>query len=285
MRHDQMVAAYDEQRARFAGPVTDAWAGLAPAFKMDPHRPLDPLLTKIASYLHSEDTLIDVGGGAGRLSLPLAARCREVIVVDPSAGMREVFEQLTGDAGITNARFVESGWLEAGEIDGDVALVAHVTYFVPTIVPFIDKLSSATRRRVIFGARSVPPPNQIAGVFRLAHNEDLAPVPGHQELLRVLEELGISAETIDIGPAAPATREPATTREDAVRSEVDAAIKGNWLREEDSDRLGWLIGEHFDELFADTERGYWRRSAIDARDLLITWETRGLMAGRRKHEA
>jgi len=274
VRHDAMVAAYDAQRARVTDSRRDAWAGCAQSFKMDPRRPLDALLGKIASYVRVDDVLIDVGGGAGRLSLPLALRCREAVVIDPSAGMREVFDATAKEAGIDNARFVGSGWLEAGGITGDVALVAHVTYFVPQIAPFIEKLQAATRRRVIVCARSVPPPNQVAGFFRLAHHEELAPVPGPSELLAVLEELGIAAEVIDIGPAAAtATAGVAATREDAIRNEVEAAVKAGWLHAADGQRLGKLIDDHFDDLFAETERGFWRRSALEARDLLITWET------------
>lgn len=273
-QHNSMVAAYDAQQLRFAGPKQDAWAVLAKNFQMDPRRPLDALLTKIASYVHKDDTVLDVGGGAGRLSLPLALRCREVVIVDPSAGMREVFEASVKDASIDNARFVQADWLEADGVEGDVALVAHVTYFVPKITPFIEKLRAATRRRVIVGARSVPPPNHVAPVFRLAHDVELAPVPGPDELLAVLAEMGIDAELIDVAPAAlPATFPIGQTPEDAVKFEVEAAVRAGWLKKEDGDRLAGLVEQHFDELFAKTERGYMRRVALDARDLLITWET------------
>jgi hypothetical protein len=269
-----MVAATDAQRARYARPERDTWAGLAQNFKLDPRRPLDALLTKIASYVQQDDTLIDVGGGAGRLSLPLALRCREVVIADPSPAMREVFEASVKDSGIGNASFVQSGWLEAEGVAGDVALVAHVTYFVPEIVPFIEKLQAATRRRVLVVARSVPPPNQIAGFFRLAHDEELAPVPGHEELLSVLDEMDIAPEVIDIGPAAaPATLSIGTTREDAVRFETEGLVRAGWLRPEATERVSRLFDEHFDELFVETDKGFWRRSALDARDLLITWET------------
>jgi hypothetical protein len=273
-RHDAMVAAYDAHQARVGVPKSDAWAGLAGAFKLDPQRPFDALLNTVASYLTPDDTLLDVGGGAGRLCLPLASCCREVVVVDPSAAMGEVFHATAKEAAITNARFIASGWLEADGATGDIALVTHVTYFVPHIAPFIQKLNAATRRRVVVGARSVPPPNQVAPFFRLAHDEGLAPVPGHEELLAVLTEMGIGAELIDTGPAMlPATARMGKTRQDAVRFETEGAVRGGWLLESDAPRMSKLIDERFDELFAETDRGYWRRSAIDSRDLLITWET------------
>jgi hypothetical protein len=270
-----MVAANVAQRERLSGPEEDAWAGRASNFQADPKRPLDTLLTKIASYVQADDTLLDVGGGAGRLSLPLASRCREIVVVDPSAAMRSGFETIIKSSGISNARFIEADWLDAPGVDGDIALIAHVTYFVPKIVPFIQKLNSAARRRVIVCVRSTPPPNQIAAFFALAHGEDYAPVPGHQELLSALNELGIVAELIDAGPAiASATATIGKTREDAIAGEIESAKKAGWLGSVAPKRLGELIDQHFDELLVETDKGFLRRCVVDARDLLITWETR-----------
>jgi hypothetical protein len=268
-----MVAAYDAQQARLV-PRDDAWAGLAQFFKLDPHRPLDPLLEKIASYVQPDDALIDVGGGAGRLSLPLALRCRDVVIIDPSPGMGEAFQNALEGSGINNARFVCQDWLACSGFEGDVALVTHVTYFVRQIAPFVEKLHSATKRRVIVGARSTPPPNQFAPFFRLVHNEEMALVPGPQELLPVLEEMGIAAELTDVGPAGlPATFKIGQTREEAVQFEVETAGRGGGLKPGDEERLARLIDQDFDDLFAKTERGFMRNSMLDARDLLITWET------------
>ena len=275
-RHDALVAAYDAQRARYAAPDrSDAWGALAQRFQADPRRPLDSLLTKIASYIKPDDVLIDVGGGAGRLSLPMALRCKEVFVIDPSPGMGKVFDSVLKDSGIGNARFVQASWNNAVGIEGDVALVAHVTYFVREIVPFIEKLQPAVRRRVLVGMRSVPPPNQIAGFFRLAHGEELAPGPGHEVLMAVLQEMGVAAELVDVGPAtALATSSTDKTRADAVRAEVEAAKNQGWLGKVTPERLAELIEQHFDELLAETEDGFVRRSFLGGRDLLITWETR-----------
>ena len=274
-QHDAMVAAYDAQRERLAGQRDDDWAALAQAFQADPRRKLDTLLTKIASYIKPDDVLIDVGGGAGRLSLPLALRCKEVVIVDPSEGMRTVFDSTAKDVGITNARFVAADWLEADGIEGDVALVAHVTYFVREIAPFVRKLNSAIGRRVMICVRSVPPPNQIAPIFALAHGEELARLPGHEELMDVLKEMSITAELIDVGPATvSATALIRKTRVEAVKGEIEAAERMGWLGSVTPERLGELIEQHFDELLVETEQGFLRRGVVDARDLLITWETR-----------
>ena len=90
--------------------------------------------------MQPEDTVVDAGGGAGRVSLPLALRCQELINVDPSPGMKAEFEAAATEAGIDNALFIQSDWLEATELAGDLVITSNVTYFVRDIVTFVRKM-------------------------------------------------------------------------------------------------------------------------------------------------
>ena len=92
---------------------------------------------------------MDVGGGAGRLSLPLALRCREVINVDPSAAMLGGYAANASQAAITNARAIQGFWLEVDPPRGSFALVNHVTYLARDIVAFVENLETAATRRVL----------------------------------------------------------------------------------------------------------------------------------------
>jgi len=103
------VDAVIEQRTRFRGPRPpgDLFAGLSPdstLLRVNPHAPLDPNTQIIASYIEPDDVVIDVGGGAGRVCLPLALRCREVINIEPSFAMAAGFTANASRAEITNAR-------------------------------------------------------------------------------------------------------------------------------------------------------------------------------------
>src|SRR5260221_8002596 len=169
-----MIDAADAETARLrrrAEPL-DPWSGaMAEAFRADPRRELDATLAAIASRLEPDDVLLDVGGGAGRMGLPLALRCRELIDVDPSPGMHALFDELVKGAGIANARFVEASWPAEQDLAGDVVLCAHVTYFVRDVAPFVSALRRSTRRRVIILLRSIPPPMAQAALFEAVYGE------------------------------------------------------------------------------------------------------------------
>ncbi len=271
------IDAVRAQRARLHGapPPDDPWEGpVARRFRADPHRPLDANLAALASYTRPEDVFIDVGGGAGRLALPLALRCREVITVDASPGMGAEFAAATTEAGIPNARFVHANWLETAGLQGDVALTANVTYFVRDIVCFIEKLATAARRRVMITVWSVANPNQSAKLFHLVYGEEQVAAPGHRELLPVLWELGILPDVHVLSgvpqvPGGPMGARLPQTPDEAVQ----LALQGQWLGPQDHTRARGLIEARFSELFAPSPEGFRLLWRLEAREVLITWET------------
>jgi SAM-dependent methyltransferase len=191
-RHAQRVVVFEEQRAHLGqtqGP--ERWSAVAQRFKEDRRREPDENLKAVASYVDPTDTVLDVGGGAGRYGLPLALRYKEVVNIEPAVGMGKEFEASAQEAGIGNATWLHSDWLAARDVVGDVALVCHVTYFVRDIVPFIEKLHRASWRRVIIVFRQHHRPIRGSEVFRVIHNQAQALVPGHEELLPLLWEMGL----------------------------------------------------------------------------------------------
>jgi hypothetical protein len=151
-RYAARVDAVLAQRTRLRGPQPpgDSYSGTpadSPLLKSDPRRTLDANLEIIASYTEPNDFVVDAGGGGGRVSLPLALRCREVVNVEPSAAMGAGFAFNAAQAGIANARIIEGDWLATDPPSGTVALANHVTYLTHDIVPFVERLErwSSTR--------------------------------------------------------------------------------------------------------------------------------------------
>ena len=272
--HDAMVHAASEQRRvkRGSGFGFAQWDRAAARFRADPRRELSADAAAIAEYVQPGDVFMDVGGGAGRYSLPMALRCKEAICVDPSPGMGREFTASAAEAGIGNARFVEADWVEApNDVTGDVTLVAHVTYFVPHIRPFIEKLVSQTRRRVIIAIGSVPPPNQGADLYEMVEGEPLARVPDQRVLLPVRWDLGILPEVRIAGSAASTGMGPRAyaSRDDAIDQMVRGAAGENLLLAE---RTRGIVESRFGELFKPSPAGGYERATVSPRLLLITWE-------------
>jgi hypothetical protein len=267
-----MVDANEEQRRRLGQGEAGAerWSRAAQRFTADPRRAPDTNLAAVLEYVRPEHVVIDVGGGAGRYGLALALRCREVINVEPSKGMGEAFEAAAKEAGIANARWVGADWEDATGIEGDVSLVVNVTYFVRDIVPFIEKLVSASRERVIIAMTVTPPPNQSAGVFEALNGEPQAPVPGYRELLPVLWQMGIVPDVRVLAEARPTSLGgPYASKEEAIH----AAAASPSRSEPQLAAAEAALTLRFDALFEQTGGAYRVKPAGDARFLLVTWKT------------
>ncbi len=271
-----LVEAVESQRERLQGPVQrdDFWGGIiATRFRADPKRQMEDNFDIMAAFVRPDDVFIDVGGGAGRLSLPLSYRCREVINVEPSPGMVQQFDECVGEFGITNASSVLSNWSDAVGVEGDVVHAANVTYFVRDIERFVNRLEASARRRVIISIWSIANPIHNATLYKMVYGEDQALVPGHPQLLPVLWEMGILPDvrflprdtTFDgviQEPSYPQTKENA----------VEMAKAGIWLAPHHQDRGEAVIRERFDELFQQEPEGFVPLWLPNARPVLITWE-------------
>jgi hypothetical protein len=275
------VDAVLAQRTRFRGPQPpgDLFAGLPsghPLLTADPRRPLDPNLEIIASYIEADDVIIDVGGGAGRISLPLSLRCREVINIEPSSAMATGFRANVAQAGIANARVIEGEWLEVDPPVGTIALVNHVTYLTREIVQFVNKLERAGRRRVLITVNSPPPPSWQRVLFQLVYEEVEEVVPGHVELTNVLWERGILPDirVLPLHAARPII--PAPTRDAAITARVAGFGGDQWalwpLGSDLERRLRSVLEARFDELFVLGPEGFVPRFITPGREILITWQ-------------
>jgi hypothetical protein len=279
-RYAARVDAVLVQRTRLRGPPPrgDQRAGCPadnPVVQADPLRPLGPNLAVIASYIEPDDVIIDVGGGAGRISLPLALRCREVINVEPSLTMRMGFRRNAAGAGISNARIIEGEWPSVDAPAGSVALVNHVTYLTREIVPFIKKLEQAGRRRILITVNSVPPPSFQRVLYQLVHGEAEQVVPGHVELINVIWELGILPD-IRVSPLPSVPLAPAPSREAAIAGAIARFPGEQWswwdLGSELELRLRSILEARFDELFTAGPEGFIPRYITPGREVLITWQ-------------
>jgi len=261
--HQRDLRAEDQAPAR-----PDRWKAQASRYREDPFREHETLKA-LLSYIEPADTVLDVGGGAGRY-LPLSLHCQNYFNVEPSAGMGAQFKAAVQEAGIDNAKWIESDWLGA-KIDGDVCFTANVVYYIEDIVPFVQKLRTASRRRVMIVMHSVPPRNVGTELARVVYGHEPPPDPGFKDLLPVLWDMGLLPEVRVLGPSDfIAERQRYADRTEAVEAALPARLEGEAIARAKSE-----VEKHFDQLFVSTQEGdYRRRPNGISRVLLITWETR-----------
>ena len=266
--YDAVVASDHFVDHRMPG---DHWAEMAELFRLDPKRRRDANLSALAEYLEPSDVFLDVGGGAGRISLALADCVKEVVLVEPSEGMREQFASARDLAGIANTRITSDWWMDSDET-GDVIHVSDVTYFVRDIVPFIAKLHNSASRRVIICVWRPAPGDMASDLRELATGQRPPRWPALPELAAVLWEMGLLPD-IRVLPDEPwwlADDERNLSEQDA----IDLAMR--WLDSEDGD-VRATVSRNLDQVFSRGPEGLTPRWLSEPRAALLTWETGGTL--------
>ena len=166
------------------------WERVSAAARTSP----PPVTLEIARDLAGEDgSVLDVGAGRGRASLPMAVLGHDLIAVEPDAGMADGFEEESARLGVS-ARLVRGRWPQvAGEIPRtDVVVSANVVYDVADIGPFLVALNDTARRGVVIELTELHPRVTTAPLFRAVHGVDRPAGPSVDDLVAVIvEELGV----------------------------------------------------------------------------------------------
>ncbi len=245
-----------------AGEPDDFWRPHVTFFRQDPHRPPDPALAAVLRHVGPEDTVLDVGGGAGRFALPLALRCRQVTVVEPSPSMVEALEAGRGEAGIGNLTVVQTTWEEARVPAHDVVLCAHVLYGIERVDLFVRKLVEHARRRLLILMFMEAPVNVFGRAWRLVRRERRVGLPGIGLLLPVMWELGLYPDLEMVQRAPP---RPFPSREAALE-----ALRHRLYIAPDSPEEGRLR-RLFPQLIEPADQGFRLRGIPPRWEGLLVW--------------
>lgn len=181
-------------RVRSDAPGSDQWKALAHRFTPASREKAreDDTLKAVLPYVRPDDTVLDVGAGAGRLAVPLAERCKHVTAVEPSEVMQDSMRDQAAEWGIDNLEIIGSTWQEAKAGPADVVICAHVVYTVEDIDRFIEKLSAGSRRDVIVIVFEEPAMANYFPLWESVYGEKRISLPSLAELKGVLAEMQIS---------------------------------------------------------------------------------------------
>lgn len=191
------------ERMRASVPPEDHWQDYAHRFRVDPYRSGDALLDRLRQEVGPRHTIIDVGAGGGRLALPLALQCQQVVAVEPSPSMASVLLQQAAEYGIDNLSLIQARWGDAQVAPGDIALCVHVLYTIQEVGPFVRKLAAHAREKVLIVLHKTAPLSQIYPLWKEVHEEERLPLPALPQLEKALEELGIAHQVEMLAPQPP----------------------------------------------------------------------------------
>jgi len=166
---------------------TDHYAPIARHFTDDPRRSGDAILEALLAHGRPDATWLDVGAGGGRYALPLALHSQSVLAVEPSEGMRAALESSMREHGIANVDVRPMRWPEeAGTLQADFGLMAHVGYDIAAIEPFVAALEDAARERCFAIMLERAPSVSFLELWEAVHDEPRIPLPGWREFVHYL---------------------------------------------------------------------------------------------------
>ena len=191
-RREQM----DAQLAALGGPPQDWWAQRAESFTRgvgDPAAAPPFGAPEIIERLARTDTVIDIGGGAGRYALPISRAVAHVTLIEPSPAMAERARALFEAAGRDNLTVIERGWPGVRVATASAVLIANVLAQIEDLAGFLRPALGRARDWlfIVHGGHAGDGGEATARVIERHHGEPRVPNPGLAELIPALHELGI----------------------------------------------------------------------------------------------
>jgi CTP:molybdopterin cytidylyltransferase MocA/SAM-dependent methyltransferase len=211
------VRANAEQVDRFreVPDGTDFYAPVTGLFRADPTRTDEPALDALLRLVRPGDRWLDIGAGAGRYALPIARALApsggEVVAVDTSTSMLAALRDIGAEYTIDNVRAIETRWppSDPAAFAADVALIAHVSYDIEAIGPFVAAMESAAARLCV-AMLMERQPSSIADVcWPPVHGEDRVSLPALPDFVELLRARGreVSIERLEREPRRFASRD------------------------------------------------------------------------------
>jgi SAM-dependent methyltransferase len=187
-RRRQVDAAY----ARLGRTTTDYWARRARGFAaFSRESRSDPFLERVLGFVDGRSTVLDVGAGAGRHSVPLARAVRRVLAVEPSAAMASRLREWAQAEGLGNIEVIEGAWPEVNVPICDVVICSHVLYPVAEIEPFLRKLDDSARRYCFLWLHGEQVALESLGLWERFYGEPRARQPTFRDVVSVLWQMGL----------------------------------------------------------------------------------------------
>lgn len=143
--------------------MVERWRRLARRLDEQPGSDPDPLLDFVVERLRPDMTVLDIGAGVGRWTVPIAQKVARVTAIEPVPEMREILEGRLARHSLTNVRIVKSSWMETEVEPHSAAVAVHSMYTSGDLMEFVSKMEATAPDRYL--VMRVPAANGIAGAL------------------------------------------------------------------------------------------------------------------------
>lgn len=146
---------------------------------------------RIVHQLASEaGSVLDIGAGTGRASLPLTLMGHRVTAVERDEGMAFALRQ-EAKAVESDITLIIGSWPQVAGNAGvhDVVMSANVVYDVAEIEPFVDACHRMARRGVVIELTRRHPWHPLAGYYRTLHGIDRPEGPSADLFVEVVRDV------------------------------------------------------------------------------------------------
>lgn len=173
-------------------------------FAPSAQRAKSPTVMKIRELLkHATQpesrSVMDVGCGAGGISLAILDEVTSITAVDISGEMLESYRRSYHEAGKSQVtlKLVQGSWLTVAQASGSAGVVvcANVLYNVPNPCEFITRLNDAALIGVVIELHDNHPHSVANPAWKHFWNIDRPDKPTAGQLVEIIKSLGINPET------------------------------------------------------------------------------------------
>lgn len=211
MRSDQLCSTWRNELSKWAIPESIIETSKQLPWKLSPKkfaptesRKTSLTATRISEFIHQNfesrvSTVLDVGCGAGGLSICFANEIEQVIGVDESEEMLAAFRDNWAKENFepTNLRTISGNWPNVASLAGqaDLVICANVLFNVADPCEFITALDRASKRAVFIEVHENHPHHVANPVWKHFWGLDRPDSPTAQHLVEIIESLGISPQS------------------------------------------------------------------------------------------